>query len=177
MLHWLLVELSMTNSPSSEHNLLYDLSVGQIVGLILTLAAVAAVFARFRKPINRMGDMADDWFGTAARPGVKAKPGVMQRLDEVENRLNEHITMSEPLLQGPMNHAEVLARLSQVDAMQRMNSGRLDAISAAVHSNTRHILQVKGLLNEHILIGDTPEDQQPPPGHLGPADSGGNPAE
>lgn len=37
--------------------------------------------------LRRMDDLADDWQGVAARPGVPERPGVMARLDQIEGRV------------------------------------------------------------------------------------------
>uniref|UniRef100_UPI003F4997BA hypothetical protein n=1 Tax=Streptomyces chartreusis TaxID=1969 RepID=UPI003F4997BA len=37
--------------------------------------------------MGRMDDLADDWQGVDASPGVAARPGVMARLDPVEGRV------------------------------------------------------------------------------------------
>ncbi|MCZ4604762.1 hypothetical protein O3S80_13625 [Streptomyces sp. Lzd4kr] len=37
--------------------------------------------------LRRMDDLADDWTGTPARPGVPERAGVMARLDQIEERV------------------------------------------------------------------------------------------
>lgn len=42
---------------------------------------------RFRRFTRRFDDFLEDWNGTAARPGVPAKPGVMERLSQQDEAL------------------------------------------------------------------------------------------
>ncbi|MDN3056169.1 hypothetical protein PH213_16775 [Streptomyces sp. SRF1] len=56
-------------------------TVGGALGLLYRASRGA------RRLAARLGDLADDWQGTPARPGVSARPGVMQRLDAIEQQL------------------------------------------------------------------------------------------
>ncbi|MFI8810534.1 MULTISPECIES: hypothetical protein [unclassified Streptomyces] len=40
-----------------------------------------------RQIMGRVDEFVDDWNGTQARPGVPGRPGVMARLDGIEERL------------------------------------------------------------------------------------------
>lgn len=40
-----------------------------------------------RRIVGRVDEFVDDWNGTTARPGVAGRPGVMARLDRIEQRL------------------------------------------------------------------------------------------
>jgi hypothetical protein len=40
-----------------------------------------------RRIATRVDDFVDDWNGVPPRPGVSARPGVMERLDGIESRL------------------------------------------------------------------------------------------
>ena len=60
-------------------------------GVLVAVAGALGVLYRAsrgaRQLIGRLGDLADDWLGTPARPGVPERPGVMQRLGSIDNRL------------------------------------------------------------------------------------------
>ncbi|MER8083860.1 hypothetical protein ABTZ57_01525 [Streptomyces sp. NPDC094048] len=60
----------------------------------LAAAAVAAALGLLwrmtrgvRRIVSRVDEFVDDWNGTADRPGVPGRPGVMARLDGIEERL------------------------------------------------------------------------------------------
>jgi hypothetical protein len=55
-------------------------------------AAIAAVWAAARKVLphlRRIGHLVDDLVGEPERPGVAARPGVMERLRELDERTAE----------------------------------------------------------------------------------------
>lgn len=53
---------------------------GGITGVVALLALAVKVF----RGVRRVSHFLDDWFGEGPRPGVPARPGVMERLDSVE---------------------------------------------------------------------------------------------
>lgn len=58
----------------------------------LALAALAAIGGAVRgmfRLFGRMQHFLDDWFGEEARDGVPARPGVMERLDSLEQAIRE----------------------------------------------------------------------------------------
>lgn len=59
--------------------------VAAVIGGALGLLYRASRGAR--RLAERLGDLADDWQGTPARPGVQSRPGVMTRLDAIEQQL------------------------------------------------------------------------------------------
>lgn len=66
-----------------------------VVPALIDAAAVATfallgVIARLLWRLGRgLGQMLEDWRGQPARPGVPAKPGVMERLAQVEENLTD----------------------------------------------------------------------------------------
>ncbi|MGA5764466.1 hypothetical protein [Nonomuraea bangladeshensis] len=70
-------------------------TVLDISALIVAIsAACGGLFVLVVKPIRilarilgRVDEIADDWNGTPARPGVEARPGVMERLKAIEAQL------------------------------------------------------------------------------------------
>ncbi|WP_405930310.1 hypothetical protein [Streptomyces sp. NBC_00827] len=42
-----------------------------------------------RRLVARIDDFTEDWNGTPARPGVTERPGVMLRLDRIEDRIED----------------------------------------------------------------------------------------
>lgn len=50
-----------------------------------TVAGMAALIA---PRLRRLNYIFDDWNGEAARPGVPRRPGVMERLEQIEEKLN-----------------------------------------------------------------------------------------
>jgi hypothetical protein len=70
--------------------------IGAVDGAVLWAGAVAVVcaaaFALWRvlralvRIIARVDEVVDDWTGTPARPGVSARPGLMERVSAIEGQ-------------------------------------------------------------------------------------------
>lgn len=75
---------------------------GGLVALGIIWRAIRAVW-RF---LRRIGEFLDDWRGEVTRPGVPARPGVMARLEQVEQ-----------------HQARTDERMSYVDEQLRPNGG------------------------------------------------------
>ncbi|SOB83126.1 hypothetical protein [Streptomyces sp. 1331.2] len=60
-------------------------------GAVVTVAGAAGLLWRTtrsaRRLAQRVEDFVDDWQGTADRPGVPGRAGVMTRLDQIEHKL------------------------------------------------------------------------------------------
>lgn len=60
-------------------------------GAITILGGVAAVLWRLVRGgvriVSRMDHFMDDWYGEGARPGMPARPGVIERVSAIEDRL------------------------------------------------------------------------------------------
>ena len=170
----MLFEVLTANDPvsTSQHNLITDLTVGQIVAALATLGVLVGIIVKMHRPLKQLGQMLTDWHGTPARPGVKAKPGVMARLDQHEERLDAVFGLVSPVLEGPTDHEEVLARLDSLKAGQRRASTRIDEISHSVHRNQTAIAHVDSLVRHHISEHNLAEER-----HEGPRFSTGPPAE
>lgn len=54
--------------------------------LLVSGALLAGLYLRFRPRLKRLSQLLEDWHGTDARPGVPARPGVMVRLEALEQR-------------------------------------------------------------------------------------------
>lgn len=62
----------------------------QVWGVILTLATVIGFLWRKVGPVlRRVGHFLDDFLGEEERPGIPARPGVLERLQAVEVALAE----------------------------------------------------------------------------------------
>ncbi|QWF81127.1 hypothetical protein [Amycolatopsis sp. CA-230715] len=58
---------------------------GVVVGGAGTLAGLWRVIRAFARVVRKLSHFADDWFGQEARPGVPERPGVMARLESIED--------------------------------------------------------------------------------------------
>lgn len=64
-------------------------AVGAIAGLVLALLAVARLVGKPLGKLSRQNDeFRDDWYGQPARPGVPAQPGMMERVSNIEHKLD-----------------------------------------------------------------------------------------
>lgn len=71
--------------------LLAGLSGFQLVGIAAVLSALGVLIRLARKAwpiLRRVSHFADDWFGEPDRDGVPGRPGVMKRLQTVDQRLD-----------------------------------------------------------------------------------------
>lgn len=71
--------------------------VDPLVLIALATTAGGAGLQLWRKVLRPLARMAGDWHGTEARPGVPARPGVMQRLadgDERMTRIEAELTLN-----------------------------------------------------------------------------------
>ncbi|MFI2437393.1 hypothetical protein [Streptomyces sp. NPDC018693] len=70
-----------------------DSVVAWSVGLV-AIAGLGTLLWRVLRAVLRIADRVDqaweDWAGSEGRPGVPARPGVMHRLGEHDQRLNDH---------------------------------------------------------------------------------------
>lgn len=63
-------------------------AVGVVLGVVLTALTLAALIGRPLRKLARQGDeFREDWYGTPARPGRAAVPGVPERLALIEKEL------------------------------------------------------------------------------------------
>lgn len=123
---------------TADHNLLLDLSVGELVAILGSLAAIVALIRKFGPLLRRLDDLLDDWFGQKPRPGVPERKGVMQRLSDQDVAIQEVRTLVDPLigLDHPGNHNQVLSRLDDLDASAHRVSHRLNRLE---HTLLRHM--------------------------------------
>lgn len=68
-----------------------SVTVGEIltpVTLVLAALGVVASLKKFLGPtVRKLQHMLEDWQGEDARPGVPRRPGVMERLSDIEHQL------------------------------------------------------------------------------------------
>jgi hypothetical protein len=63
---------------------------GWVIALAALVTALAVIWKAVRTVLawaRRVNDFFEDWGGEPGRPGVAARPGVMQRLGTIEGRL------------------------------------------------------------------------------------------
>lgn len=61
-------------------------------GLVTVMIGIIAWMSR---QMHRVSQMLDDWRGTEARPGVPRRPGVMERLEKIENDVSRVVKNTE----------------------------------------------------------------------------------
>jgi hypothetical protein len=61
-------------------------------GLVTVMIGIVAWMSR---QMHRVSQMLDDWRGTEARPGVPRRPGVMERLEKIENDVSRVVKNTE----------------------------------------------------------------------------------
>lgn len=122
----------------ADHDLLADLTIGQLLAVIGTLAVIIGIVRKIHPVMKRLDEFMDDWFGQKARPGVEGRPGAMQRLSDQDEVLSHLRKKVEPLVDETAagNHKEVL--------------NKLEEISGTTHKNAAHLHNVEHLLHRHI---------------------------
>jgi hypothetical protein len=73
-----------TGIAGVDHLVVWCLAVGAIGG---ALAILWRLTRSVRQLLHRLAEVADDWQGTPARPGVPERLGVMARLDRIERAI------------------------------------------------------------------------------------------
>lgn len=113
------------------HNLLTDITVGQLLAAALTLLVIIGIARKINPVMRKLNDMTDDWNGEDARPGVPGRKGVMESIADLKSQV-EPIT--DPKAEG--NHQEVLLRLCEINRLVTTNHG--------------DITELRRLLGRHI---------------------------
>ena len=94
----------------SDHNLLTELTVGQLLGILATVGVIVGIVVKINPIMHRLNELLDDWFGEKPRPGVKGRKGVMERLSDQDAAISRIDPIVNPSAEG--NHEEVLRGLA-----------------------------------------------------------------
>lgn len=65
-----------------------NIDTGIAVSISSAIATVAGTVAWVAPKLKRLNYLFDDWNGEPARPGVPRRMGVMERLEQIENKLD-----------------------------------------------------------------------------------------
>lgn len=100
-----LLILADTGDSKLDSSLLSDLTISQVITAISFLVfAIGIVYTLVRKLkpwMDSLRNFFEDWNGIPARPGVDAKPGVMERLAKLEDI---HLEVAEIKAEVKPNH-------------------------------------------------------------------------
>ncbi len=102
------------------------------VVLLLAAVAVAAWRAAARAwPVaRRVVHLVDDLTGEPARPGVDARPGVMERLRQLDDATTEHGRVLAELL--PNGGGTIKDTVDRIDARTEQLAQRVEAVERVV---------------------------------------------
>ena len=99
---------------------LYTVAILAVIGALgAVVAGVVTVVRRVGPVVQRAVRFFDDWHGSPARPGVAARPGVMERLAELEVRTAEL---------APNGGGSIKDQITRMDKRLTEISGRLRAV-------------------------------------------------
>jgi hypothetical protein len=160
MLAFLLPLLVSLDPPhpdvTAEHDLITDITVGQVVAALVTIAVIIGFIRKINPIMHRLNDMLDDWNGEKARPGVPPRKGVMERLGDQDVQLTEN---GQRVARHEIDVSTHLDRISKdlkplVDTHAKGNHQevltRLDAIASQSEHCGVKIQHLERLLNRHI---------------------------
>lgn len=64
------------------------IDTGLIVAVLTIATALLAIFRWLYRQFKSLDDLLNDWRGESERPGVPRRPGVLERLDNIERKVN-----------------------------------------------------------------------------------------
>lgn len=67
---------------------IYEKTMAWVTATIAAITGVIVAGKKMALVARRVGHFLDDWFGEDAREGHPATPGVMERLEAIEHRLD-----------------------------------------------------------------------------------------
>jgi hypothetical protein len=129
----------MQFNAATDHNLITDLTIGQLLGIIATLIVIVTLIRTINPIMKRLNNLLDDWFGEPPRPGVPERKGVMQRMEDQDEVLGHLRRRIEPLVDETAegNHQEVLRKLSEIHESSNANNSRLRTVERLLHRHLR----------------------------------------
>lgn len=101
-----------------------QLTVGEVIGLVAGTALMVTVLAKTWRLFGRVKDLLDDLAGEPERPGVPARPALMQRVATIERGLADVHHQTHP------------------------NSG--SSIKDTVNRTESKVNELSGQLHEHV---------------------------
>ena len=117
------------NNPEVQ-GFLDTITLGQVLTWLMVGAILIASVRRGAPTVKRLNNLLDDWHGEVARPGVAERPGVMLRLEALEQSQIALRTQLLPLIGNPPhdpplavvimeNRANVASALSRIEHLDR----------------------------------------------------------
>ena len=64
------------------------IDTGLVVAVLTIATALLALFRWLYRQFKSLDDLLSDWRDTPERPGVSRRPGVLERLDNIERKVN-----------------------------------------------------------------------------------------
>lgn len=85
-----LIVLAANNGDTQlDNSLLADLTISQVITaisfLVFAIGIIFTIVKKIKPWLDALRNFFEDWNGLPARPGVEAKPGVMERLATLED--------------------------------------------------------------------------------------------
>ena len=100
---------------------------------VIAMATLAALARRVWPVAQAVASFLEDWAGDPARPGVAAQPGVMERLQSIEQRIGDHTGPLRALRElMPNGGATIKDQVGRIDRRVEHVDQRLDALERVV---------------------------------------------
>lgn len=101
------------------------IAVGGAIGVIWKL--LRPIVKKTKSLMEALDRFTNDWFGEDARPGHKAVPGVLDRLQKLENELSHNGGSS---MKDALKRVE--QKINQIDVRLEDGNARFDAIETDI---------------------------------------------
>jgi hypothetical protein len=97
---------------------------------LLIIKIIVPTRNKVREAIDKWEDFMSDWAGEESRPGVDRKPGVMERLYEIDGQLknNGGSSVKDAVDRIEINVNEIKDRTDQIDLRLKDGDKRFDQI-------------------------------------------------
>ena len=116
------------------------ITIGNIITWITLVAGIVVLVRKVTPAMKKLSDTLDDIQGERARPGVPARPGIMERLATQDVSL---MNITDKLETAVTNHALVMDQLGHMAATQKRYGKQIDR-------NSRNVARVETMLLQHI---------------------------
>lgn len=116
------------------------ITVGNLVTWIALAFSVWLILKRIAPVVKKLADTLDDFHGEPARPGVKRRPGIMERLGDQDKTLGDIASKVDTMTQS---HITMITGITEL-------KGRADQNTRGILKGAKRTRRVEIMLLRHI---------------------------